>query len=949
MEELIGRTAESAALDRARAQAASGPVLVVITGEPGIGKSALLRSFTRRLVAVGEPVLSGRCVPTDTAAPLLPFAPGLGTRDGAFAELPGLPGTVTGMLEAVVGVAERAAPDHPCVVAVDDLHWADGSTLDLLEALARMVLPHPVLTLVTVRTGLPPDHDVRARLAEWSRLGVEQVRLGPLTDTAVAQVAAAVPERRMAVEEVALSAGGNPFYAQQLAAHGRPEGGVPPDLADLLRHQLSALPAGVLRLVRLLATAGGSAAPDLVELALRAGRSGDDPVPDQAAALDSGLVGYDERRGRLVLRHPLVAETALADLLPDERRRLHHRWATALAERPPPGADRPPAERAAWHADLAQHWMDGGDGGGAATALPHWLAAGEAAEQAEAPTEAVRCLLAALRCQQVVGAPTEQFVALHRALARAADAGQDARAAVEHVEAALALVDAGADPEAAGELHAELARYRWHDSRSSRREVRAAAERALELLPDGALRWRGRAHLELARLTAFSSDDAGLPHARAAVEAARAAGDAVTLTRALATLGTGLVLAGGTEDGLRTLHDAVDEGQRCGGDALVAAHVNLGCSLGAELRLTESTAVFDAALQSATARPGPPDLGRAALRANLVQVLIIDGQWARARREALLALAPGHRNRYALGARLQLAELAARTGDLPEARRLLLAARAEVGSGSESQGRFLDALAPLAMSSGDLALLDEAVAVLAHLVQDGDGFGSALSVLPPLWRGLADALEDRARSSDPRIGVVLERLERVTDRIPPAACPLDRVHTALVAAERERAGGRGDALARWRAAVDACATGDGVPPERAYAQVRMAQALMAAGGPLPEVEDLLDAAARTARELGAAPLVELVARTAASGRAPGPAPSAVPGASLTARESEVLTLVAAGLTNRRIARLLHISERTAAHHVSNMLGKIGVGSRGEAAAYAYRHGLAESGRSPVAG
>jgi DNA-binding NarL/FixJ family response regulator len=134
-----------------------------------------------------------------------------------------------------------------------------------------------------------------------------------------------------------------------------------------------------------------------------------------------------------------------------------------------------------------------------------------------------------------------------------------------------------------------------------------------------------------------------------------------------------------------------------------------------------------------------------------------------------------------------------------------------------------------------------------------------------------------------------------------------------------------------------------MPYPAAYCRWRQAEALLAPGPSRGRARELLEAAHDTAVALGAVPLRDGIRRLARRARLPlGQAPAAAAETDLTAREQEVLELVAAGRSNRQIAEALYITEKTASVHVSNILRKLGVASRGEAAAEAYRRGLAAS-------
>ena len=175
---------------------------------------------------------------------------------------------------------------------------------------------------------------------------------------------------------------------------------------------------------------------------------------------------------------------------------------------------------------------------------------------------------------------------------------------------------------------------------------------------------------------------------------------------------------------------------------------------------------------------------------------------------------------------------------------------------------------------------------------------------------------------------------------------MTRAHQALAEAELGRAEGRSEPDA-WHRAADAGA--EGGPQRTAYARFREAEAVLASRGDRARAIDALLTAHATAQRLGAEPLrreIEGLARRARieltdepSPATPAPAESGFASLGLTPRELEVLRLLAAGYTNPQIGEALYISRKTASHHVSSVLTKLGVTTRVEAAGVAHRLGL----------
>ncbi|MEJ8280163.1 ATP-binding protein, partial [Pseudonocardia spirodelae] len=356
---LVGRDSELADLGRALDTARSGRACaVLLAGEAGIGKTRLATALAARAADAGVRVVLGRCLDSGGAAlPYLPFSEVL----AALAEsgtvlrpvlaglLPGAP--VTGgpagagddsgrlqLFDAVAGAVRDAAAEAPLLVVLEDLHWADRSTRELLAYLLARLGSQRLLVLATYRSDdLHRRHPLRPALAELVRLpAVRRLELGPLDPEAVLALVRgrAVPGREpdeATMRRIAARSEGNAFYAEELLAAG--SGGLPGGLADVLLTRLDRLgePArAVLRVASLaerriphdlLRDASGLPAAELAE-GLREAVSHHLLVPDPAP----GAEYY-------AFRHALLREAVHDDLLPGERVTLHARLAELLAPR----------------------------------------------------------------------------------------------------------------------------------------------------------------------------------------------------------------------------------------------------------------------------------------------------------------------------------------------------------------------------------------------------------------------------------------------------------------------------------------------------------------------------------------------------------------------------------------------------------------------------------------
>jgi tetratricopeptide (TPR) repeat protein len=373
------------------------------------------------------------------------------------------------------------AEQAPVVLVVEDLHWADRSTRDLLAFLVRNLRRERLLVVVTYRNDEPGQQRLGPYLAELDRGGrVQRLELARFdkvqTGAQLVGILGAVPAAELA-DAVFARSEGNPFFTEELLAAVRAGSRqLPATLGDLLRGRGQALPdhAGqVLAVVavagrrvrhRLLAAVAGLDDQQLVE-ALRAA------VANQLLVTRPGEDGYD-------VRHALLREVVDADLLPGERARLHAGYARALTQRPEL-ADGPSAVAAA---ELAAHWDAAGE---PARALPAKVGAGLAAERAHAFPEAQRHYERALELWQRVPDPgraagLDRVELLTRAADAAGFAGRTQRALVL-LTTALEELDPNHGPVRTALLHMRLGGQRWIVGDEP--ACLAALEEAVRILP----------------------------------------------------------------------------------------------------------------------------------------------------------------------------------------------------------------------------------------------------------------------------------------------------------------------------------------------------------------------------------------------------------------------------------------------------------------------------------
>jgi DNA-binding CsgD family transcriptional regulator/tetratricopeptide (TPR) repeat protein len=982
---LVGRVAEAAQLWAAFKRALAGtPATVVVAGEAGAGKTRLVGEFARRAEAAGTVVLGGGCLDvgdgTIAYAPVVEALRPLGelldaeelerVLGGARAELarlvPGLgpappaepasPGaTAPGRLfELLLGVLHRLAADRGVLLVVEDLHWADRSTRDLLGFLVRNLRGRVALVLTYRSDELHRRHPLRPFLAELERGGrAERLELGRLDRRELAELLAGIlgePADPALVDEIQARSEGNPFFAEELLAAHREGVDLPPALRDLLLARVEALPAATRRLLQVAAVAGQRVDHEL--LAEVAGQSADLLVEPLREAVTRHVLVV-EGGDAYAFRHALVQEAIYGDLLPVQRGPLHAAYAGALAaasERRGDGAT------ATELGQLAHHWYAAHDQGRALLAS---VRAGQAAEDGFALAEAVRHYELALELWErapdaAAKSPLDRTTLLERA-AQAADLAGDTGRAVALTEQALAEADPASEPLRAGALLERLAHYRWTDGDSA--AAMATVQRALATIPAEppsperarALAVNGQMLLLLSRLRAARA------RCEEAVAAARQAGAGAVEGHARNSLGTALGKLGHLEAGIAHLERARQLAEEAGDpEDRYRAHHNLASVLIRGGRYAEVVAVELEHLELARRLGATRSYGVVAM-ADAAEALLWLGRFQEA--ERLLDQARD----LDLPARSSRALLPTRglyhlwRGDLE-------AARAELTWLLDRSGVSLDpqyaapALSRLAAAATWERRPEEARATVVRglelLAEVDDPDLLAELCLAGVAAEAAIAERAAARRAEPAreeaAGIASELLERAH-----AAATADgvelvgAVRSKLLTAEAEwsRAAGRPDPD-RWARAVDAWDR-LGCPWPAGYARWRQAEALLDQGGSRDQAAPLLESSWAAAAGLGAGPLragIESLARRARIGLEPAAADAdavAEPGEELglTPREREVLTLVADGRSNRQIAEELFISPKTASVHVSNILAKLGVANRAEAAVAAHRLGL----------
>jgi DNA-binding NarL/FixJ family response regulator len=999
MPNLVGREAELgrllALLDDALlpGPGAGHAVSALVGGDAGIGKSRLVSEVSAIAAGKGVTVLSGNCAEIGDSVPYLPFADALrGVRlppetaarlaeavrkrpvlarllpDGsagqeAEADRSGL--AREQMFGAVLALLAELAAQSPVLLILEDLHWADASTRDLLTFLSRMLHRERVALVCTYRTDdLHRRHPLRAVVANLARLSsVTVVELPPLPPAAMAQllsstqgVPAVGPQSAATLNRIVQRADGNPYYAEELLAATADSGPLPSGLAALLLSRVERV---------------SDAAQQVLRAAAVEGRRGDDDIVRDLVRDSSGLADHeydaavrelvahqllvagpgsdaDESGAGYAFRHALLREAVYNDLMPGERTRLHARVAALLAARAPGGPG--------IAAQLARHSLASHDipGGFAAS-----IRAGEEAHQLGAPAEAHRHYDQALalwdRVDDAEGLAgmTHGKLAFTSAIA-AAHAGDVPRAVVALRRLRDRLTGGSEDAGGAELLSRTGERLAYFllemDNADAPAEALRVAQATVGETPqEPPTAYRARAMATYALVLMVTKEyDAALEWAQQAQSSARQAGAPWVEADALVTIGSLARRAGDEDKAIATFAAAHEQAARTG---MLSVELRAAYHL-AEERLSRGELAEAARVaHSGVARADDEGLSLAPYGLDLqhlhFQAHYADGQWDHAQEIADSFTVRVTRHSEAVLSAMALFIDVARGNAAADERRTWL----EPFWGDLMVtyiARSLHAEHALWRGDADLAIAEAQASV------DFDGWPAHT---PAVIRPVAIALSARADravraraagdgaalAEELRLATQLLEVAREGARNPsrPAQVlgPEGRGWLARCEAECQRANGR-NSPENWERVL--AEFGPGYVYETARAQWRLAEALAEAGR-REEAAQAWWSAASTADRLGAAPLRAALDGLRRRARLdPGAADSSPRNgiaASLTEREREVLRLVAQGKSNREIAAELFITPKTASVHVSNILGKLGAASRTEAAAIAHREGL----------
>ena len=944
--QIVGREAESRLLHDALMLAGQGqPQVVLVAGDAGIGKTTLVADVEQRATELGFATARGQCLDIQAEIPLAPAVAAvrvlLASVDDAedrphARRMQQLLDPATPQVEDVRLLDDlrlaflEAAAAGPILLVFEDLHWADSSTRDLITTLAGTASGRLLLVLTFRSDELHRRHPLRAALAELRRSGsVRAVDLGPLSRQDVARLMAgrsgSVPPPPV-LSSMLQRSEGNPLYVEELLAAEEFSGTsrMPEHLADLLLARVDRLADDTRRLLRVASTDGTSLDTEVLIQVTESRR--EDVEASLREAVDANVLR--PRADHLEFRHALIREAVYDDLLPDERTRTHASVAQVLSVRIE-------AAKAPSLLDLSRaafHWREAHD-------IPHALAAsiraGNAATRLGA-AEGVRHLEYALSVWDQV--PDAQALTGHaRAelllmLAQGLQGQDDAPGWHARVHEAVRLIGPDTDPLLASRIYGALGRcWLFPDDSVGRAE---AVQLSLELAgthpsEELARALDAKAHF----LNQYDHFMESLEWADRAIEVSRTVDCTEVLITSLSVSALNHFMLGNLKEAIRLQTEACLVGREAGlhGEALwdgmvladqlaLSGDVEQGVAKAEELLrearslgLSERGAQGGVVLLQTRIRQGRFDESEALL--DELVAMGIDSQYAKwLRAPLLLARGDGEGAKpYVLSDMEFEAELQGTPNDADiETRTWLFCMLGDWQQAIQIAESFLDEL-------------EDSDSPLRHASAAYSGYRT-MCLAKSAGVESPGSLESVARRSVLRAREGLNESWRGS---------YYGVRLLLAEAYESRLGGR-QAIDGLRSAVDLS------EPFGAFfalePRLMLAEDLLAEGE-RDEGRELLVKVWLDAHEMHAEDYEVQARRSATRSRVPLPTEAMDRGPlnRLTAREREVLDLLADGATNRAIAQTLFISEKTASVHVSRVLAKLGVPNRGAAAAVARRY------------
>ncbi|WP_326819583.1 helix-turn-helix transcriptional regulator [Streptosporangium sp. NBC_01756] len=944
----VGRETELAGLAEAFEQARdNAAAAVLLGGEAGVGKTRLIGSFAERAAADGAHVLIGGCVELSTeglayapftaairqlvrecgAEKVAAMLPDGGARDLArllpeFGEPSGDVESDTArarLFEQILTLLERLAERRPVILVIEDIHWADRSSRDLIAFLSRNLRTTPVLMVLTYRSDdLHRQHPLRPVLAELNRVdGVLRLDLPRLTQDEVAAQMAGIlgtnPEFSQ-VDKVFQRSEGIPLFVEALVDCGG-ECSFPESLHDLIIGSVEQLPDETQRVLRIAAAGGIRVGHEL--LAAVSGLSDVDLEDALRPAISANVLQIADGRA-YAFRHALIREAVHDELLPGEHVRMHARFAEEI------GRDRGLVPRGRAAVEIAHHWYSARDDLWAL--ISAWEAAGKAAKTF-AYNEKLQLLERVLTLWSKVPDAAERIGVDHTTVLEQASEAAHACGEVERggrfVKAALEELDERTSPARVAELVVRRSQFKMSKRKPGALDDLRYAER---LVPEPGLD-RANVLSKLGSYLMFSDEvTEGTTLTEEALRIAREHGDECLEADLLLNLALGHSIAGRLDTTIAVNSTAQAIGERVGsGRIILRALANTVDTLN---NMGRSAEAIELSLEGERLAR---DYGRYRVQGtflanNRAEALEALGRFDEAAElaERALMMDPTLRTRHHL-LRIR-ADVAIARGEIDVVRSVLN--EVDAFSVQEEFTQELSANARLRISlhllSGEplaaLGVAEEAVRMARILSKPMLGWR-----MLALLSGICEATEALAPERAAALRGQIEDAGATMTADSPVAeayrlC-FNRDHDAAATAwERlDRPFMRVKSLLHAGRAAAGAGDRDG-----AAVRLRTAHPLAVALSAQPLITEIESLARRVGAPLEQEP-------------SPESSPVLVP--MLTPREQEVLRLVAQGRSNRDIATELFISAKTASVHVSNILGKLGVSTRGEAAAAAHRLAL----------
>ena len=641
---MVGRAAERDAMSVAYASAQAGESqLVLITGQAGIGKTTLVEDLC---VGVADAlVLTGESAPlAGTALAYGPFAAALREHAGWLLEddqsgdmLSRRHRLFVRVLEVLTELSARA----PVLLVLEDMHWADESSLELLGFLAVRLREQPIVVVATLR-----DDELSSSTRRWlaeleRRPQVCRLRLAPLTRTEIGEMVADLmpaDASEDAKAAVISAAEGIPLYARELATAG--PAAVPASISDAVLAKASPLTSPARAVLDQVSVADGGMSHELfaATMALPEVRL----LAAARAAVDSGLLASDG--DGYSFTHTLVRQVIYAEILPGERRRLHRRLAAALAGQP--GSD---------PGLLARHWHLAGCPDRAAAAA---VVAARHAVSVRAYPEAAKNYGLAIDLMNWL---PEAGPDLLEEAARSASWAGDPEQAASWAADALTRSDAAAPMDRARRLE-RLGSYRWKmGNTKAALETTEQAMVILEQEPPSRVQARVLAALATWRML-LGELDASQPLAALAVVVAEQVGADAERAHGLATMAIITAHHGHLEQGLAELETAFTLARRTGNvEDTIRAAANRAYLLHRAGRFAEAVEAGRAGRSAAAAMGASPAM-MSGIGNNVAAALVASGRWAEGDR-LLASLVPESATNFTRYLQLLQLELAVGRGD----------------------------------------------------------------------------------------------------------------------------------------------------------------------------------------------------------------------------------------------------------------------------------------------